>query len=277
MPEEEPLVATWMERARCRIFDWSDDFARYATQPADQEAIGAAVDRLLDRVDLVVAVNEELARRARRHGRETVVIHNATRMAPQPGPPRGPGARALRARLSHPILGYAGFVNEHRIDLAVVEALARAHPEASLVFLGPVFRDFSRRFPAFPNINFHPPVPHERLQDYLRAFDVCLLPHLVNAHTAGNDPIKLYDYLSSGRPVVTTPVAGSERVAGVARVADSPAAFCAAVEAALAEADPGLQAARLEVARQNSWAVRARQVENAVRDAWSLGALPAAE
>jgi glycosyltransferase involved in cell wall biosynthesis len=272
-PEEQPLVRAMGVRSTIRVFDWSDDFTRVPTDLAAQEAMEAAVDEILQGADLVLAINETLAARARARGIRAAVVPNGTNMEPEPGPPRGRAARKLRARLTPPVLGYAGFVNERRIDLEIIEHLARSLPKCSLLFLGPVFRDFHLRFPRLPNIHFHPAVPYRVLQDHIRVFDVCLVPHLVNAHTAGNDPIKFADYLSTGRPIVTTPVAGSERWPGLVRVAGSPEAFFAEVEAALGDCDRVGEAARLEAARQNSWSGRVRTVEEAI--AACFGGAPA--
>jgi len=272
MSEEQPIVEALAARARLRILDWSDDFAQIPTVAAAQQLVGSIVERILGRVDLVLAVNEALGRRARTRGVQTAVVPNATGMNPVPGPPQSRAACCLREIFPRPILGYAGFLTEHRIDLAIVEHLARTHAGASLVFLGPVYGEFHRRFPPLPNIHFLDPVPHRELQDHLHAFDVCVLPHLVNAHTAGNDPIKLYDYLSTGRPVVATPVAGTERLTGVVRVARTPAGFSAEVEAALRETDPGAEALRLATARRNTWATRIVLVEEAIREAWAAHA-----
>jgi hypothetical protein len=181
-PEEQPLVRAMGVRSTIRVFDWSDDFTRVPTDLAAQEAMEAAVDEILQGADLVLAINETLAARARARGIRAAVVPNGTNMEPEPGPPRGRAARKLRARLTPPVLGYAGFVNERRIDLEIIEHLARSLPKCSLLFLGPVFRDFHLRFPRLPNIHFHPAVPYRVLQDHIRVFDVCLVPHLVNAH-----------------------------------------------------------------------------------------------
>ncbi len=60
------------------------------------------------------------------------------------------------------------------------------------------------RVPARPNVHILPPVPFRLYPACLSAFDVCILPNRVNAYTAGNDPIKIYDYLAGGTPIVAT-------------------------------------------------------------------------
>ena len=144
--------------------------------------------------------------------------------------------------------------------------LARRHPEWTFLFLGLVQLDFDRRFPPLPNLVFHRLVPHRELADYLALFDVCLIPHLDNAHTAGNNPLKLYDYLTTGRPVVSTRVAGVEGFEDVVEVAADRASFIAAVEAAAAAVVEGHEPPERAVVRRaraaaHTWEARAAEVE----------------
>jgi len=220
--ETAELIRLVRPLAAFQVFDWSDDFAEFPRDPAVRERIRAITVQEIRHADLVLAVNESLAARARAAGARGVeTVINATGLRPPAaGAPVTPGARALRARLRRPVLGYAGFINEHRIDAELVRELARRHPDWTILFLGLVQLDFDRQFHDLPNVVFHPLVRHSELADYLAVFDVCLIPHLDNAHTAGNNPLKLYDYLTTGRSIVSTPIAGLsgfEDVVDVAR------------------------------------------------------------
>jgi glycosyltransferase involved in cell wall biosynthesis len=171
--------------------------------------------------------------------------------------PESPELRGIPA----PRLGYIGQIGEN-IDYGMVRAVAAAHPEWSLVFVGPVWATRQAEvdaLAALPNVRFLGGRPHAQLSAFLRGFDVCVMPHLCNALTLSMDPTKLYDYLASGRPIVSTRVAGTERFAEVVRFGDTPEDFVREVESALCE--NGSQApARLALARQNSWPVRAREM-----------------
>ncbi|MGD8394427.1 MAG: glycosyltransferase, partial [Candidatus Eiseniibacteriota bacterium] len=265
-PESQELVDLLWDDAVLRVFDWSDDFAEFQLDPRGREAIEHTTTRLLERADLVLAVNEVLAERVRRVHHRVHTLINATNMRPLTADHELPPAvRALRERWPGPILGYAGYINEHRVDVELVDAIARRHPEWSLCFIGPVFRGFERRFPALPNLHFHPAVPHAELQDYLALFDVCLIPHLRNAHTAGNNPLKLYDYLTTGRPVVATRIAGMQGFEDVVTVVETREAFVAAIERAVAgDEPPGAAARRQERAAAHHWSVRAREAAAAL-------------
>ena len=250
----------------------SDQPGRFAHGPELREAIARTTDDLIRRVDLVLTVNEQLTARARRlQGRVHTVI-NATNMRPRPaGHALPPSVQALARSLTKPVLGYAGFINQHRIDLELVGELARRQPGCTLLFIGPIRDDFRRRFPSLPNIRFLPPVPYDALQDYLALFDVCLIPHLDNPHTAGNNPLKLYDYLTTGQPVVSTRIAGLEGFEDVVAVAESAPDFLAAVDRVLAEDTGEARGRRLARAAEQHWSRRVHEVAAALEAALGRG------
>jgi glycosyltransferase involved in cell wall biosynthesis len=169
------------------------------------------------------------------------------------------------------IAGYYGWMMPHRLDVALLVAVIAAQPDWGFVFLGPADRAVSAELRRLPNVRLWDTVPHAALPSYVAGFDVCVLPHLVNDHTAGNDPLKLYEYLASGKPVVATPAAGVLRFREHLAVAQTADEFAAALPAALAADSPERRRARQEVARANSWAVRADQVEGILGaiGAWS--------
>lgn len=119
------------------------------------------------------------------------------------GAGEGPLPKDL-ASLPRPILGYFGAVDE-RIDWDLIRHLCRERRHWSIVFLGPlVLMDDV----PIKEENFHwlGPKPYDRLPDYLRGFDVCLIPWVVNELTRFMSPTKTPEYLAAGRPVVSTPI-----------------------------------------------------------------------
>jgi len=132
-----------------------------------------------------------------------------------------------------PVLGYFGAVDE-RIDWKLMEAVCRARPEWSLVFLGPLINMARCPFDA-PNFHYLGGKNYASLPDYLRGFDVCLIPWLVNDLTKYMSPTKTPEYLAAGRPVVSVPI--PDVVADYGNevfVADNPEGFIAACDKAIA-------------------------------------------
>ncbi len=104
--------------------------------------------------------------------------------------------------LQRPVLGYFGAIDE-RLDFELIAEVARAQPNWSLVFVGPILG----ALPSLPqNVSFLGARPYSLLPRYLKAFDVCLLPFRQTELVAHVSPTKTPEYLAGGKPVVSTPI-----------------------------------------------------------------------
>jgi GT2 family glycosyltransferase/glycosyltransferase involved in cell wall biosynthesis len=101
-----------------------------------------------------------------------------------------------------PIIGYYGAIAEW-FDLELVESLAKQHPECGIVLIGKDTINAKFKLRKSPNIVFIGEVSYENLPYYLHGFDICLLPFVINSLTLATNPVKAYEYLSAGKPVVT--------------------------------------------------------------------------
>jgi glycosyltransferase involved in cell wall biosynthesis len=108
------------------------------------------------------------------------------------------------AGIPRPIVGYAGLVDEARLDCELVERMAREHPEWSIVLVGPVQEEVLIRELRYPNVHFLGLKPYEALPRYVAAFDVAVVPYKVNAATHNINPTKLLEYMAAGKPVVSS-------------------------------------------------------------------------
>jgi glycosyltransferase involved in cell wall biosynthesis len=265
-PMHAPVLDECHDRV-LTVFDWTDDFACFASLPADErEALAGATSRILSRVDLVLTVSRRLHERARAVHPHVERLPNATDLQCEPADGGRPDPLG---GIPKPRLGYVGQL-ANRIDYALLHALAEAEPRWSLVFVGPVWpgdRAPAEALARRPNVHLLGPREHAELPGILSRFDVCLLPHTVDALTETMDPIKLYDYLASGRPIVSTPVAGTERFADAIHVAASPGEFREAVRRALARPEEHRER-RLALAAANSWDLRAAELLDHLRAAW---------
>ncbi len=159
--------------------------------------------------------------------------------------------------MNGPVIGYIGWLNSLRLDDDLICYIAKSKPSWNFVFVGPK----SDRYPlgkaeGLDNVIVLDPVEYRRLYGIYDVFDVCILPNRINEHTSGNDPIKIYDYLASGKPVVSTRTAGVERVEDSICIADDNDEFVCLLEKALNEKMQFCDARRT-VAYHNSWQKRA--------------------
>lgn len=264
-PDDPTLapVPALMERAALRVFDWSDDFESFASTESDRSATRSACEHYLRSSDVVIAVNDRLGAKARTFCDSVHVVRNGTDAASFGRVLTGEvdPARSLH-RLPRPIIGYMGYRVGDRLDVALIDFLARSRPEWTFVFVGPKVgkEPLEELLKTRPNVRVVGAVEYTKLPSVIAAFDVCILPNKVNTHTAGNDPIKLYDYLAAGKPVVSTATAGVELFDGIVEIADSAPSFLQAIERALAPTSPDEKMRRHRAAEAHSWQVKTQTV-----------------
>jgi glycosyltransferase involved in cell wall biosynthesis len=239
----------------------------YAELPGVSRTLVDPLERaLLGKVGAVVATAAALQESKRPASARAFYLpqgvnfeHFAT---PQPLPPE-------LARLSSPRIGFAGGVSEC-CDLALIQAVAAANPQGSVVLVGPVSVDLSVL--TSPNIHVLGNRPYATLPAYVQAFDVGIIPYVLNDWTRAVDPLKLLEYLAAGIPVVSTPIPEVHKYASVITCASGAAEFARAAVAACAGDRLELRRARQEVARQQTWEQRATQFLTIVRDLCANGA-----
>ena len=165
-----------------------------------------------------------------------------------------------------PVFGYTGTIHADRLDVSLVEAVAQRmvtdKTPGSLVFIGPdhLLPADRRRLEATGRVFFHDAVSYDNIPQYMRCFDVTITPHKLSPFVQSLQPIKLWEYLAAGKPIVATEVSGFRDYPHLVRLATGPEKFHKQLLAAAAE---GTQFAfnRQAVARENSWNSRVDAVE----------------
>jgi glycosyltransferase involved in cell wall biosynthesis len=158
-------------------------------------------------------------------------------------------------RLKRPIVGYAGNVAGW-MDYALIGDVARAMPEVSWVFVGPVERpERLKELLAVPNVHWLGQKPYGSIPAYMNAFDVCMIPFKSGSIAQTTNPVKLYEYFALGKPVVSTPLTelSSYVNRGMVYQGDSGDSFQHAVIRALGENDEQLRTLRKQTAQRHSW------------------------
>jgi ADP-heptose:LPS heptosyltransferase/glycosyltransferase involved in cell wall biosynthesis len=175
-------------------------------------------------------------------------------------------AEVRRAMPAAPIAGFVGFVDD-RIDQDLVLMLARRRRDVAFVFAGPTKDGVDvSALAAESNIFVGSYVPYEHLGGVYRNYTVGLVPYVLNELTQACNPLKAYEYLACGLPVVTTNLAGLNTVRNVADVTSSPDAFAEALDRRLQ--DPAADRdKRLAAAAGTSWERRTDQLEQRLREA----------
>ena len=141
---------------------------------------------------------------------------------------------------------------------------AKSLPQASFVFVGPISRHRVRveALERLPNVHFLPSCPHSMVPAFVAAFDVCLIPYCINKYTWALSPIKLYECLAMGRPVVSTDLPYVRREADHIRIARSADEFVSDIEGAIAHPPMPEEYTRWRAAaKEQSWSKQVDKIE----------------
>ena len=199
----------------------------------------------------------------------------AARSGEHPGAPEAED----QSRLPHPRLGFYGVIDE-RLDLEIIDFLARERPEWQIVLVGPVVKIDPATLPRRANIHYFGQRSYEELPGYLVGWDVCLLPFARNDATRFISPTKTLEYMAAERPIVSTPITDVAVPYGdIVYLGATPAEFLAACDAALAAApeERARRTARMrEVLAGTSWTVTVAAMEKLIAEAMAGKATVAA-
>jgi glycosyltransferase involved in cell wall biosynthesis len=175
------------------------------------------------------------------------------------------------AGLPQPVIGFVGAVSDYKLNTDWLVHLAEARPSWTLVLVGPTGvadpgTDVAR-LQALPNVRLLGHRAYDTLPAYIKGFDVAVIPYRINDYTRAVFPIKFFELLATGKPVVVSPLPAVREFWSAVRVADSPADFVTQCEAALEHESADAIRGRVELARQNSWESRVRKLLDLVRAA----------
>lgn len=165
-----------------------------------------------------------------------------------------------------PVIGYVGALQSLRLDIALLEEVAKAKPNWQLVLVGPEDDAFrASALHGMANVHFLGSKPPAELPAYINSFDVCLNPQVINEVTQGNYPRKIDEYLAMGKPVVATRTGFMQAVFNEhTYLCDTPADYIIAIQKALDEDSPQLQQKRKDFAASHSWENNVKEIYKAV-------------
>ncbi len=229
-----------------------DNRTWYSPGTAEHDRIDQNYRDVLSRSDLVIANCEPAAAAMKEFAPEVHVVPNGLEL----DPPTVTAKIDVRA-FGSPIIGYVGNLSS-RIDIDLLDALARARPRWQFVFVGSTHLDPAiLRLDEHANVHFLGVVHHHQARAIMANFDVALIPHIDNEMTQSMNPLKAFVYASVGVPVVSTPIANLGELGGLISIASGVDGFVTAIEAELTKPRTSVDRARLE---PHSWGSRLKSV-----------------
>lgn len=169
-----------------------------------------------------------------------------------------------------PIAGFIGNLSSYKVDFELIYELARKNPDWIFVLIGETGIGESRtdmsKLKSLENVALLGPRPYTQLPAYIKGFDVCLIPFASNEYTANCFPMKFFEYLASGKPVVASPLPALREYSTYCRLAQGVEEFSAAMHLALSDdmTETKLQA-RTSLAQKFSWDARLVDLSTIIR------------
>jgi len=245
---------------RLVIYHAVDEYSAYPAADADAERRAATIKQMeaevMARADLVFVTSPALYE-SKRHLHDSVaLVENGVdyELFANPGPPDAYPLDLID--IPHPLIGYVGVINE-KLNFQLLTTIAQRQPQWHFALVGPVAlkneEEQLQALAALANVHLLGRKPVDRLPFYLHAFDVCLIPYKRNEWTRNISPLKLYEYLAAGVPIVSTGIPATREFADTVWLACDPDAFSQAIAQALAADTPERRRRQQAKAREHTW------------------------
>jgi len=243
------------------VYDCMDHHAGFGTY---SDGLHALENALLAMSDTTIVTSSWLETELTGACAQSALVRNATDYGFFSTKP----AKVYRDAKKRRVIGYYGAIAEW-FDVPLVAALARRFPDCSILLIGHDTVGAQDQLKQYPNVGFTGEVPYGELPFYLYGFDVCLLPFRVIPLTLATNPVKVYEYLSAGKPVVAVDLPEISQFDGLVYTAEGTEAFLGQVALALSEGQTSaLVQRRQQFAASQTWTVRARALSEHA-EAWA--------
>jgi GT2 family glycosyltransferase len=239
------------------IYDCMDEWRDF---PGLGQAVAEIEPQMVEGCDLLVVTAAALYEKWRTSARSMLLARNAVDYDFYAEHYQ---QNSLLADARHPVIGYFGAIADW-FDVELMTEVARRRPQYTFVLLGGVFDVDIRELESLPNVRLLGQRPYEEMPQYLYHFDVCLIPFKVNSITEATDPVKMYEYLSAGKAVVSVALSELEPFRDYLYLAHDREDFLVQLDRAVAENDPEKVAERRRFASSNTWPQRYVSIINAL-------------
>jgi len=171
--------------------------------------------------------------------------------------------------IDKPIIGYIGTIQD-RLDFDLIKYIAEKNPDKTIVLGGPIWKNVEKeveeKLKSLSNIEFLGRIDWNYTPAYVNKFDVCFIPHKPNKFVESMNPMKMYEYLSLGKPIVTTKGGGVDSFSDYLYIANDYEKFNQLINKALDEDSVELKEKRMDIAKKQSWEVRVNKMVHLIQN-----------
>lgn len=259
-PRHNELIGVLGEKIS--IYHCIDEYSVEKNSEIRRRVLAELEEYTMEKVDIVFACSEEIFKAKNS-------LHNNTHLL-RPGIDIERFKVALKGNriasdvkgIKSPRIGFVGTVNR-RLNINLIHDIALQKPEWSIVLIGinQLNRKTNRFLKKLNNIHLLGFKRLEELPSYLMVMDICIIPYMINEFTKAIFPLKLFEYLAVGKPIITTPLPDLESFNNVVTIAKNSSEFINSIEELLVNGD-NKYIERLNVAVSNTWEIRVEEASH---------------
>jgi len=263
----DPEGVRYLKRFRPRLvcYDCVDEYSTmpFYSSPRRKKRLERLEGQLIKRSDTVFTTSIRLFEEKREFNPNTYLVpnvgdfehfnqcHNRNLKTPED-----------IATIAGPILGFVGAVDSYKLDFELIDYISKENPEWSIVIIGPKLDKSGKKIkaPERENIYYLGRKEYVQLPNYIQNFSVCIIPYKITKYTERAFPIKVYEFLATGKPVVTTDLPAIQDLNGIIKIAKSNEEFCILVREVLSDDNEERMKKRIEIAKRNTWETRVEKL-----------------
>jgi GT2 family glycosyltransferase/2-polyprenyl-3-methyl-5-hydroxy-6-metoxy-1,4-benzoquinol methylase/glycosyltransferase involved in cell wall biosynthesis len=220
----------------------------------------AAERALMREADTLIVTSDWLFEIAKKHNENIHIVRNACEFDHFNQRPASPFQDPKQRK----VIGYFGAIADW-FDCSLIENLAASLPDCLILLIGQDTCNAAKRFSKFKNISMIGEIPYQMLPHYLYGFDICILPFQIISLTLATNPVKVYEYMCSGKPIVSVKLPELIKMEDLLYLAEDERQFIHACTEALKEpSDAHVRLERIQFASQQTWVHRALEFEAAL-------------
>lgn len=251
------------------VYDCVDDHAVQAGPDRNAERVREEEQAILKRAALVTVTSRRLYDQKKPFNSNVHLVEQGGDVELFTPAPFHPTRTLTSLEGRGIIVGSVGALDSYKFNFDLIERTARAHPEWQFVFVGqPVVESGNEalaRVEALPNVTVVGAVAREEVPAYVQRFDVCIIPYRANDYNRASFPLKFWEFMASGKPIVVSGLPELKHYAELIGYAESAEQFDEAIKKALLSPEVGKQK-RISLAQEHSWEKRVERLEELLKN-----------
>jgi len=240
--------------SRLDIFDAVDNWAEHPNYKGMKNKILSNYEYIDRNADIIFTVSKEM-KKVFKTNKNVHWVPNGIDIGHFNKKEADKGLKDIN-KIKPPIIGYVGII-QNRLDVKLIEYLVEKNPKKSFVFIGSIWPDINiSKLKKFKNVHFLGYKKYNQMPMYISKFSIAIIPHKINKFTESMNPMKLYEYMAAGKPIVSTKIAGVGEFKDFVDVAENKKEFHDKINKAICEINPQIEEKRKVMLSKHTWEVR---------------------